>query len=68
MHVFVRAANEENVSVRLVQPATKVAPVKEVSIPLLKLMAALIASRLYDHVKKTISLQSWTDSTLLLRG
>ena len=71
--VFVRVSFEHESLVRLWVSKCRLAPVKELSIPRLKLMACLLLSRLMVSVKlameKEVSVKNnfcWTDSQIAL--
>ncbi|KRX87039.1 hypothetical protein T4E_1061 [Trichinella pseudospiralis] len=58
--------------VKLVMSKTRIAPVKRVTVPRLKLMAALITARLIAFVKTSLEMKFskvayWTDSQIALR-
>ncbi|XP_063632929.1 uncharacterized protein LOC134804004 [Cydia splendana] len=67
--IFLRSNYEGEVTVQLVQARSRVSPIREVSIPRLELMAALIATRLYLQVKEALDLPNcrvffWTDASV----
>ncbi|XP_073946590.1 uncharacterized protein [Choristoneura fumiferana] len=67
--IFLRSEFQREVTVQLVQAKSRVAPVREVSIPRLELMANLIATRLYIQVKEALELSNcrvyfWTDASV----
>ncbi|MDD9341209.1 MAG: A17 family peptidase, partial [Providencia heimbachae] len=70
--IFVRVTyTDGSVSVRLFCAKSKVAPVKNVTLPRLELCAALLLSRLYKHVIGMVDLAVtdtylWSDSTIVL--
>lgn len=69
--VFLHAESENGVTVQLIQAKSRVAPMKELSIPRLKLLAALVGARLTVEVLKSlkrddISCTMWSDSTTVL--
>lgn len=70
--VYVRTTDlDGNVTIRLVQSKTKVAPIKRLSIPRLELCGAHIAARLAETVLNEFSNQIndchfWTDSEIVL--
>ena len=69
--VFVRVICEHGGSVRLWTSKFRLAPVKELSIPRLELMACLLLSRLMVSVEKEVSVKNvfcWTDSQIALWG
>lgn len=68
---FIRTERDGQTTVRFVQARSRVAPLKEWSIPRLELIAALIASRLCREVKKSLGLEGcetycWSDSSVVL--
>jgi len=69
--VFLRCSNEKETSVRLITAKSRVAPVKQTTIPRLELMAALLGVRLGSRVFKVLrkpiaSVTYWTDSRNVL--
>ena len=71
--VFVRVVCDHGVSVKLWTSKCRLAPVKELSIPRLELMACLLLSRLVASVRvavesevKIVKLFCWTDSQIAL--
>ncbi|XP_065082284.1 uncharacterized protein LOC135704729 [Ochlerotatus camptorhynchus] len=68
---YVRSTNAENtVNVALLTTKSKVAPLKQQSIPRLELCGALIATQLYQKVKSSLQLEAktffWVDSTTVI--
>lgn len=68
--VFLRVETEKGVSVQLIQAKTRVAPVKNMTIPRLELLAALIGTRLHNSVTDSLPADCtsyfWSDSTTAL--
>jgi hypothetical protein len=69
--VFIRIEQEEGVSVQLLQAKSRVAPIKQITIPRVELLGCNVASRLAFSVKEALSLEKvqtfyWTDSTTAL--
>ncbi|XP_072948468.1 uncharacterized protein [Epargyreus clarus] len=70
--VYMRVVDSlEQVTVSLVTARTKVAPVKQVSIPRLELCGAVLLSKLLLEVSQVMNVQkhdihAWTDSTIVL--
>ncbi|XP_035229049.1 uncharacterized protein LOC118201122 [Stegodyphus dumicola] len=69
--IFLRSEFNEKISVKLVTSKSRVAPTKEITIPRLELLGALILSRLYGQVVDGLELKDntvyfWTDSTVAL--
>ena len=70
--VYLRTVSvDQKVLVSLVCAKTKVAPIKQISLPRLELCAALLVARLLDKVRSamkltTVSLHGWSDSTVTL--
>jgi hypothetical protein len=52
--VYLRKETDNGVSVQLIQAKTRVAPVKNMTIPRLELLAALIGTRLYNSVIESL--------------
>ena len=69
--VYLRAqGSNENVSVALVIAKTKVAPIKNLSMPRLELCGAVIVARLLDYYRKMLEIPTshtyaWTDSIVV---
>ncbi|XP_071132834.1 uncharacterized protein [Mytilus edulis] len=78
LHVFVDASTKAYGAVAylcngsdstLVMAKTRVAPLKELTLPQLELMAAVIGARLVNHLKSTLECSSitlWSDSQIVL--
>lgn len=70
--VYLRVIEEDcDVKVHLVTAKTKVAPTKQLSIPRLELMGAVILAKLITEVAETLGIERenihcWTDSTIVL--
>lgn len=68
--VFLRAGDEDHVSVQLVQAKSRVAPLKKTSIPRLELLACTIGARLAVSVMEALQFEGpvtyWSDSTTAL--
>nr|XP_042913091.1 uncharacterized protein LOC122273094 [Parasteatoda tepidariorum] len=65
--VFLRVKVESDVTCQLVQARSRVAPLKNITIPRLELLACCIGARLAESVKKDLNLEDvethyWTDS------
>ncbi|GFW07909.1 integrase catalytic domain-containing protein [Trichonephila clavipes] len=54
--VFLRVEYEENVFVKLIQAKARVAPLKDISVPRLELLACVLGTRLAAAVKKDLNL------------
>ncbi|XP_011173291.1 uncharacterized protein LOC105205590 [Solenopsis invicta] len=70
-YLCVRSAEESSSSI--IMAKTRVAPLKQVSLPRLELAGAALLARLVSHVQSALSLQSvpvflWSDSTVALRS
>ena len=79
LHVFVDASesaygatvficNENSSS--LVMAKNRIAPLKQLTLPQLELMAALIGARLGNHVSRTLEIETvtyWSDSQIVLQ-
>ncbi|XP_021947122.1 uncharacterized protein LOC110845069 [Folsomia candida] len=69
--VFLRVENDGEVDLHLLQARSRVAPIKQVSIPRLELLACTIGARLTTLVKKVLSMEEgktffWSDSSTAL--
>ena len=70
--VYVRAVDANgSVSVKLLTAKTKVAPIKQVSIPRLELCGVVLGAKLLNHVVEskrfpTVKMFGWTDSLIVL--
>ena len=70
--VYLRLRHADtSISVSLVTSKTKVAPIKQLTIPILELSAVLLTARLLNTVAKDLQiptphLYAWTDSTIVL--
>ncbi|XP_058456567.1 uncharacterized protein LOC131433964 [Malaya genurostris] len=69
--VYVRSTNKENaVKVALLTTKSKIAPLKQQTIPRLELCGALLATQLYEKVNSSLQLpiqtHFWVDSTTVL--
>ncbi|XP_013163271.1 PREDICTED: uncharacterized protein LOC106114555, partial [Papilio xuthus] len=73
--IFLRTEHEGNTTIRLVMAKSRVAPIKrQMTLPRLELMGALIASRLYKELMNSGALSTinnyrtycWTDSSVVL--
>jgi hypothetical protein len=69
--VYVRIINISGVIVKLVAAKTKVAPIKQITIPRLELCGAMLTAKLMDKVKLSLNISDdnvygWTDSTIVL--
>lgn len=70
--VYIRLVNNDGtVHVSLVTAKTKVAPIKQISIPRLELCGALLVTRLLVEVAEVLGInkgdiRAWTDSTVVL--
>lgn len=69
--VYLRVLDEDNVVVRLIGARTKVAPVKQISVPRLELSGAVLLANLLNNIKTSLNIPNhcifaWTDSTIVL--
>ncbi|XP_041975756.1 uncharacterized protein LOC121730680 [Aricia agestis] len=69
--IYIRVITDNEIKVRLVAAKTKVAPVKQISLPRLELCAAVLLSKLIPSVKSSLNIDdnsvfAWTDSTIVL--
>ena len=63
--------SDDNVRVALAMAKTKVAPIKNLSMPRLELCGTVIIARLLDYCRKVLEIPvnntyAWTDSTVVL--
>ena len=70
--IYLRSVqNDGQITVKLVTAKTRVAPIKQLSIPRLELCGAVLLTKLITKVQQTINLNCdlylWTDSTIVLR-
>ncbi|XP_029170207.1 uncharacterized protein LOC114939928 [Nylanderia fulva] len=70
--VYLRIAEKEGTSVKLLMAKSKVAPVKQVTLPRLELCAAALLTTLTQHVQTTLDLTDtpthlWSDSKVTLQ-
>ncbi|XP_029166209.1 uncharacterized protein LOC114937015 [Nylanderia fulva] len=69
--VYIRNSEREQISINLLMAKSKVAPVKQVSLPCLELCAAVLLTTLTLHIQNTLGLTStpvhlWSDSKVTL--
>lgn len=69
--VYTRVITDNEIKVNLVAAKTKVAPVKQISLPRLELCGAVLLSKLIQTVKLSLNIDddcifAWTDSTIVL--
>ena len=69
--VYLRVVNEDSVRVSLLISKTKVAPVKQISVPRLELCAAHLLAKLLNFVMTSMKFENvpvytWTDSAVVL--
>lgn len=68
--IFIRAETSEGIKIQLVNAKSRVAPIKELTIPRLELLSCLIGARLAKNVKNDLSLHVntifWSDSSTAL--
>jgi hypothetical protein len=70
--VYVRSVNESGeVTVNLLSAKSRVAPIKQVSVPRLEMCGALLLTRLIDKIMPILNLEVehihlWTDSMIVL--
>ncbi|XP_029171108.1 uncharacterized protein LOC114940554 [Nylanderia fulva] len=70
--VYIRITERNETSIRLLIAKSKVAPVKQVTLPRLELCAATLLTNLTRHIKQTLDLATsdtylWSDSTVTLQ-
>ncbi|XP_055918357.1 uncharacterized protein LOC129950441 [Eupeodes corollae] len=71
--LYYRCIKDDNISINLITAKTKVAPIKQVSLPRLELCAAVLLAKLFKKFMTAIESQSlnikpyfWTDSKVVL--
>lgn len=68
--VYLRTRNGNKVETRLIAAKTKVAPLKQVTLPRLELCAAALLTKLVAHLIRVLGLSApihlWSDSTVAL--
>ncbi|XP_052753688.1 uncharacterized protein LOC128201267 [Galleria mellonella] len=69
--VYIRVWNGKNVNVHLVFAKTRVAPVKQITLPRLELCGAVLLAKMLSSLKTVLKIQNncvfaWTDSTIVL--
>ena len=69
--IFVRSESDSKVKVSLLLAKTRITPIKDISIPRIELLAALLGAKLYGTIKDiqpfaNFKVNFWTDSTVVL--
>ena len=69
--VYLKVNTTEGTRITLLASKTRVAPVKEITVPRLELSAADLLSKLFAHVRKILEVENlpcicWSDSTIVL--
>ncbi|XP_070167586.1 uncharacterized protein [Polyergus mexicanus] len=69
--VYLKSENEGQSDISLISAKSRVAPVKQVTLPRLELCAAMLLAQLVQHTVKVLNLQDapmylWTDSMVAL--
>lgn len=69
--IFLRSESDDGVYVQLVLAKARVTPVKEITMPRLELIAALMSTRLYSQVCEALHLENykvffWSDSSIVV--
>lgn len=69
--IYIRVFNSHEVTTQLIMSKTKVAPVKQISIPRLELCGAVLLANMLKNVQTSLKIKNdavfaWTDSTIVL--
>lgn len=69
--LYLRVWNDNEIKVRLIMAKSKVAPVKQVSLPRLELCGAVLLAKMLNKTKALLNIDdncvyAWTDSTIVL--
>ncbi|XP_055914140.1 uncharacterized protein LOC129947533 [Eupeodes corollae] len=69
--IYCRTEDQGNIHVKIVAAKTRVAPLKQQSLPRLELCGALLLARLFESIRKALnneiqSMTAWTDSQIVL--
>jgi hypothetical protein len=68
--IYMRSIRDEEITCHLIASKTRVAPLKNLSVPRLELMAATIGARFQSHIRKLVDISvencfMWTDSRIV---